>query len=847
MEPLRLRFPVWLILLVSTFLSATATKESVGADDDFPTELNSNVEEPSIALPEREAGRNFKFASRTTRKSSDDKLVQLCQEAVDTTSRRMLSTDKHTPWQIMHALLGLRDEFQILHNGEPISGLDWVAAGQVFDNEHWFEQTTYGGRAHPYSRPYAFEGHANQFVAILSMCGVGLDQNFGTANQPVTMKGMIRNAQMTINTSDEPTWTLWALSRYLPSDASWTNRYGESWSIEKLVQIQTAKPMRGAACGGTHGLFALAHARNVYLRQGKPLRGVWLQAEYKIRQYINTARMQQNSNGSLSSNFFRGREYDPDFNKRMSSAGHVLEFLMIALPQKELSQRWVRRAIEATARDLLDNRKAYVKCSPLYHSVNALNIYLDRVNPKIPVDNLVKQPQDTRTAEAPASDTKSGLKAVPISRPRTLNEPNSQSSEPATSNAPDEPNAKTREPLNDAESEVPGEVTTAAQPETKDKSKSVTTDESDSPTQWKATPPERRARIQGKDIAEKSENSETSTNQQQNDSNIDLEPVPELPQEKSSVPEAEPTPAKENALKVVPEPEPQKQEALGEPSKTPSEKKNQKPEEATEGGKPAEEQRETPAANKKVEGESLGGASTPADVKPTEDDSAKPIEPKGDGSLETPQTEVPVGINQQFLQQNLDLAAWVRQFESEAREIVTARDSILRAVDARPGMAIADVGAGTGLFVGLLSDQVGPDGAVYAVEISPRFVDFLDRRAANEGRTNVVVVRNSEKSLMMGRTKVDRVLICDTYHHFEYPAEMLKSVSDTLRPGGELILVDYERLPGISRPWVLNHIRAGKRTFRDEVTKAGFQFVDEVPIPEFEENYLLRFRKPAEN
>ena len=113
MEPRRLSPSFWLILLVSTFNSQPLTAQDTADDDYFPTELNSNVEEPSIALPERKTHKNFRLASKAVRKASGDKLVQLVNEAVDTTSRRLLSTDKHTPWQIMHALLGLREDFQI--------------------------------------------------------------------------------------------------------------------------------------------------------------------------------------------------------------------------------------------------------------------------------------------------------------------------------------------------------------------------------------------------------------------------------------------------------------------------------------------------------------------------------------------------------------------------------------------------------------------------------------------------------------------------------------------------------------------------------------------------------------
>jgi hypothetical protein len=208
----------------------------------------------------------------------------------------------------------------------------------------------------------------------------------------------VRNAQMTVNSKEEVTWTLWLLSRYLPPDAEWTNARGERWSIEKIVKVEIGKPVGGptSPCGGTHGLFALAHARNVYLRSGKPLRGVWLEAEQKIQKYIRTARMQLNSDGSLSSSFFKGREYKQDFDKRMASCGHLLEFLMMAVPQKQLNEPWLRRAIEATANDLMANRKQYVSCSPLYHATNALSIYLDRVAPYTP-DELAKKNEKTKS------------------------------------------------------------------------------------------------------------------------------------------------------------------------------------------------------------------------------------------------------------------------------------------------------------------------------------------------------------------------------------------------------------------------------------------------------------------
>ncbi|MFO0979711.1 MAG: hypothetical protein U0996_25155 [Planctomycetaceae bacterium] len=375
--------------------------------------------EPRVILPDHTHSVPVRTASKEITESTDP-LVKLVWETREAQRRRLLSVEQHTPWQIMHGLLGLRQDFLINHNNKPINGLEWIYSGPTYMNESWFQKTPHGGRAHPFSKPYWFEGHINQFLAILSMCNVPLDQQFATPQGPITMRDMLKNAQMTVNAKEEVTWTLWALSTYLPPDATWVNAAGEQWSIEKLVQIETGKKVGGptSPCGGTHGLFALARARNVYLRTGKPLRGVWLEADQKIKRYIDTAMRLRNNDGSLSSAFFKGKEFKQDFDKRMASEGHLLEFLMMAVSQEELKQPWVRKAIETTANDLMANRKAYVSCSPLYHATNALSIYLERVAPS-GVPEMAKK-TDTATSVSssrnlgPASTQKPGpVPAVP--------------------------------------------------------------------------------------------------------------------------------------------------------------------------------------------------------------------------------------------------------------------------------------------------------------------------------------------------------------------------------------------------------------------------------------------------
>jgi predicted methyltransferase len=122
----------------------------------------------------------------------------------------------------------------------------------------------------------------------------------------------------------------------------------------------------------------------------------------------------------------------------------------------------------------------------------------------------------------------------------------------------------------------------------------------------------------------------------------------------------------------------------------------------------------------------------------------------------------------------------------------------------------------------------------------------LRRRQAEADRlANLSVVLCSDRSIRLPPASIDLAFICDTYHHFEYPASTLASIHRALRPQGQLVVIDFERIPGQSRDWVLEHVRAGKAEFRSEIEAAGFEFAAQPEIRGFRENYLLRFRKKA--
>jgi ubiquinone/menaquinone biosynthesis C-methylase UbiE len=198
------------------------------------------------------------------------------------------------------------------------------------------------------------------------------------------------------------------------------------------------------------------------------------------------------------------------------------------------------------------------------------------------------------------------------------------------------------------------------------------------------------------------------------------------------------------------------------------------------------------------------------------------------------------GPNDKFLKPDLDVPTWVQRFEKPGREVYDRRKQIAAAVHLKKGAAVADVGAGTGLYTMMFSAAVGAAGKVYAVEIAPRFLDYLAVRAKKAGAKNVEVVRGTADSVELPPASVDRVFLCDTYHHFEHPQKNLASIRKALRPDGELLVVDFKREPGKTAAWITEHVRAGEPEVIAEIEAAGFEKVEELPL--LKENYVLRFR-----
>jgi len=128
--------------------------------------------------------------------------------------------------------------------------------------------------------------------------------------------------------------------------------------------------------------------------------------------------------------------------------------------------------------------------------------------------------------------------------------------------------------------------------------------------------------------------------------------------------------------------------------------------------------------------------------------------------------------------------------EREEREMEENTSLLLKNLAVKPGMIIADIGAGSGYHSALLSKMVG-SGKVFAVDVEPEMIAYLNERIRQEKLSHIVPVLSTEQKLYLPENTIDMMLLVDVYHEFSYPYEMALSMLAALKPGGKLVLVEF--------------------------------------------------------
>ena len=133
-------------------------------------------------------------------------------------------------------------------------------------------------------------------------------------------------------------------------------------------------------------------------------------------------------------------------------------------------------------------------------------------------------------------------------------------------------------------------------------------------------------------------------------------------------------------------------------------------------------------------------------------------------------------------------AAWL---EREEREKEERTDLLLKALALKPGMTVADIGAGTGYLSRRMASVVAPEGKVLAVDVQPEMVRMLKRLAQQKGLSNIVPSLGTDTDVKLPAATVDLAIMVDVYHELAYPFEVMASIIRALKPGGQLVFIEY--------------------------------------------------------
>lgn len=181
-------------------------------------------------------------------------------------------------------------------------------------------------------------------------------------------------------------------------------------------------------------------------------------------------------------------------------------------------------------------------------------------------------------------------------------------------------------------------------------------------------------------------------------------------------------------------------------------------------------------------------------------------------------------------------AAWL---ERPAREREERTDLLIQALPLEQGDVIADIGAGTGYFSFPIAARV-PDGEVLAVDIQPEMQALIQQRKTELGVANVRSVLGTETDPGLAPASVDMILIVDAYHEFSYPREMGEAMVRALKPGGQIVLVEYR---GEDPAVMIKPLHKMSETqARNEMEALGLRWEETMDVLPLQ--HILVFRKP---
>lgn len=168
-------------------------------------------------------------------------------------------------------------------------------------------------------------------------------------------------------------------------------------------------------------------------------------------------------------------------------------------------------------------------------------------------------------------------------------------------------------------------------------------------------------------------------------------------------------------------------------------------------------------------------------------------------------------------------ASWPDYFNRTAQESWSQAARVVRTLGLQQGQTVADIGAGGGYFSVLLARAVGPRGRVYAVDISPASIRYINQYAAAQKTPNVTAVLAAPDHPGLPDGSVDLVFIRNTYHHLGDRVAYCRRLQRSLKPGGRVAIIDFH-------PHVYPNHSTPEHIIYSEMAAAGYRRVARHPF-----------------
>jgi len=162
-----------------------------------------------------------------------------------------------------------------------------------------------------------------------------------------------------------------------------------------------------------------------------------------------------------------------------------------------------------------------------------------------------------------------------------------------------------------------------------------------------------------------------------------------------------------------------------------------------------------------------------------------------------------------------------RMFNRKASDPVNMPDRILEALKISPGMVIADIGSGGGYFSIRFAGIVGEEGKVYSVDTNRRFLDFIQKSAAEKGLRNIETVPAGEDGMALPQNDLDLVFMRNITHHLSDRPGYFRKLAGCLKPEGRVAVIEYRPARSFSFRGLFGHHVAGE-VIEEEMEEAGF-------------------------